>query len=136
MFESSRIEEPRLWNTAPLLSCDRQTLGPWVFITGCHACQHLLRMCAKLLQSCPTLCDPMDRSPPGSSVHGILQARTLEWVAMHFSRDLPDPRIEPTSHVSWIWRAGSLPPAALRKPGASCHFLPQEIFLTQGSTHL
>ena len=36
---------------------------------------------AKSLQSCPTLCDPMDSSPPGSSVHRILQARTLEWVA-------------------------------------------------------
>ena len=37
-------------------------------------------------QSCPTLCDPMDCSPPGSSVHGILQARILEWVAILFSR--------------------------------------------------
>ena len=36
---------------------------------------------AKSLQSCPTLCDPMDCSPPGSSVHGIFQARVLEWVA-------------------------------------------------------
>ena len=40
---------------------------------------------AKSLQSCPTLCDPIDRSPPGSSVPGILQARTLEWVAISFS---------------------------------------------------
>ena len=40
---------------------------------------------AKSLQSCPTLCDPIDGSPPGSSVHGILQARTLEWVAISFS---------------------------------------------------
>ena len=40
---------------------------------------------AKLLQSCPTLCDPIDGSPPGSSVPGILQARTLEWVAISFS---------------------------------------------------
>ena len=37
---------------------------------------------AKLLQSCPTLCDPLDYSPPGSSVHGILQAKILEWVAI------------------------------------------------------
>ena len=37
---------------------------------------------AKLLQSCPTLCDPIDGSPPGSSVPGILQARILEWVAI------------------------------------------------------
>ena len=40
---------------------------------------------AKLLQSCPTLCDPIDGSPPGSPIHGILQARTLEWVAISFS---------------------------------------------------
>ena len=41
---------------------------------------------AKSLQSCPTLCNPMDHSPPGSSVHGILQAKILEWVAMPSSR--------------------------------------------------
>ena len=40
---------------------------------------------AKSLQSCPTLCDPIDGSPPGSSVPGILQAKTLEWVAISFS---------------------------------------------------
>ena len=40
---------------------------------------------SKSLQSCPTLCDPIDGSPPGSSVHGILQARTLEWVAISSS---------------------------------------------------
>ena len=40
---------------------------------------------AKLLQSCPTLCDPIYGSPPGSPVPGILQARTLEWVAISFS---------------------------------------------------
>ena len=40
---------------------------------------------AKSLQSCPTLCDPIDGSPPGSAVTGILQARTLEWVAISFS---------------------------------------------------
>ena len=40
---------------------------------------------AKSLQSCPTLCDPIDGSPPGSPVLGILQARTLKWVAISFS---------------------------------------------------
>ena len=40
---------------------------------------------AELLQSCPTLCDPIDSSPPGSSVHGTLQAGILEWVAISFS---------------------------------------------------
>ena len=46
------------------------------------------------LWSCSTLCDPMDCSPLGSSVHGTLQARILEWVAMPFSGDLSDPGIE------------------------------------------
>ena len=41
---------------------------------------------AASLQSCPTLCNSMDWSPPGFSIHGILQARTLEWVAISFSR--------------------------------------------------
>ena len=44
-------------------------------------------------QSCPTVSDPMDCGPPGSSVHGNFQARTLEWVAVFFSRDLSDPGI-------------------------------------------
>ena len=42
-------------------------------------------MCVLVSQSCPTLCDPMDCSPPGSFVHGILQARILKWVAISFS---------------------------------------------------
>ena len=59
----------------------------------------------KSLQSCLTLCDPMDCSPPSSSVHGILQARILEWVAMPFCRGSSPPR-DPTcvSCVSCIGR--------------------------------
>ena len=48
-------------------------------------------------QSCLTLCDPTDCSLSGSSVHGILQVRILEWVAISYSRDLPDPGVEPMS---------------------------------------
>ena len=47
--------------------------------------QRVRAAAAKSLQSCPTLCDPIDGSPPGSPVPGILQARTLEWVAISFS---------------------------------------------------
>ena len=47
---------------------------------------------AKSLQSCPTLCDPMDWSSPGSSVRGIFQARILEWISMSFSRGSSQPR--------------------------------------------
>ena len=56
--------------------------------------------CAKLLQSCPTLCNPMDCSPLGSSVHGTLQARIPEWVAMPSSRNLPNSGMEPASLTS------------------------------------
>ena len=52
----------------------------------------------EVTQSCPTLCDPMDCSLPGSLVRGIFQARVLEWVAISFSRgDLPNPGIKPGS---------------------------------------
>ena len=67
--------------------------------------------CAKLLQLCPALCNPMNCSLPGSFVHGILQARILEWIAIPFSRE-----------SSWLtslrsnlhWQAGSWP---LAPPG-------------------
>ena len=67
----------------------------------------LIYMCmhAKSLQSCLTLCNPMDCSLPGPSVHGILQARILEWVSMPFSGDLPNPGNEPMSFfISCIGR--------------------------------
>ena len=50
--------------------------------TGREVSEGLAAAAAKSLQLCPTLCDPIDGSPPGSLVHGILQARTLEWVAI------------------------------------------------------
>ena len=51
-----------------------------------------ISLCVLVAQSCLTLCDTMDRSPPGSSVHGILQARILGWVALPFSRGSSWPR--------------------------------------------
>ena len=48
--------------------------------------------CAKLLQSCLTLCHPVGYNLPGSSVHGILQTRVLEWIAIPFSREFSKPR--------------------------------------------
>ena len=48
-------------------------------------CKYAAAVAAKSLQSCPTLCDLIDGSPPGSPVPGILQARTVEWVAISFS---------------------------------------------------
>ena len=52
---------------------------------GRKAMTNLAAAAAKSLQSCPTLCDPRDRSPPGSPIPGIFQARTLEWLAISFS---------------------------------------------------
>ena len=66
-------------------------------------------MCVLVAKLCPTVCDPMDRSPSGSSVHRIFQARTLEWIAIACSRGSPDPRIEPASPVSPASQADSLP---------------------------
>ena len=59
-----------------------------------------VRLHANSLQSCPILCDPIDCSPPGSSVHGILQANILECIAVSSSRDLPDPGIKLASLMS------------------------------------
>ena len=53
-------------------------------------------VCVLVMQWCPALCDPMDCSPPGSSVHGIFQARILEWVAISFSMESSWPRL-------WTW---------------------------------
>ena len=62
--------------------CDKSFLLGFPFLCGIL---YIATAAAKSLQSCPTLCDPIDGSPPGSPVPGILQARTLEWVAISFS---------------------------------------------------
>ena len=68
-----------------------------------------------VVKSCLTLCTPMDYRPPGSSEHGVLQARTLEWVAIPFSGDLANPRIEPGTPAL---QADSLPSEPPGKKGA------------------
>ena len=57
----------------------------WQYLNQAFRLDNTAAAAAKSLQSCPTLCDPTDGSPPGSPVPGILQARTLEWVAISFS---------------------------------------------------
>ena len=70
-------------------------------------------------QSCSTLCDPMNSSPPSSSVYGILQARILEWVAIFFSRGSSWPR-----NRTWVseWQADSLSSGSPGKPTIKRHF--------------
>ena len=72
-------------------------------------------LCVLVIQSCLTFCNPVDCSPPGSSVHGILQARILEWVVIPFSRGLPNPGIGPGSPAL---QADSLLPEPPGKPNA------------------
>ena len=72
---------------------------------------------AKSLQSCPTLCDPIDSSPPGSTVPGILQARTLEWVAISFSNAWKwKVKVKSLSHVQLFatpWTSGYQAPLSI-----------------------
>ena len=83
-------------------------------------------------QSCPTLYDPTDCSPPGSSVHGILRARILEWVAISFSRGSSQPRNQTqvscmAGRFFTIWATREA-----KNTGVACHFLVQVSFRTQG----
>ena len=78
------LEKSKLWLYGPLSA--KRYIVAWVHI--------------KSLQSCPTLCDPMDCGPPGSSVQGIVQPRILEWVAILSSRGSSWPRDQ--TCVSWV----------------------------------
>ena len=73
-----------VWATKAAYIRDGVSLNSSVFTGSLNQCPE--NATAKLLQSCPTLCDPIDSSPPGSPIPGILQARTLEWVAISFSQ--------------------------------------------------
>ena len=77
--------QPHRWQPTRLL-CPWDSLGKNTGV-GCHFLlyQFYAAAAAKSRQSCPTLCDPIEGSPPGSSVHGIFQARVLEWGAIAFS---------------------------------------------------
>ena len=83
-------------------------------------------------QSCPTLCNPTDCSPPGSSVHEILQATVLAWVPISFSRGLPDPEIESRSPALQMESLPYEPPGSLVLPRTSISSLLQSDSITQG----
>ena len=87
---------------------------------------------AKSLQSCPTLCNPIDDSPPGSPVPGILQARTLEWVAISFSHAWKwKVKVKSLSHV-WLLST----PCTTSPPGSSIHGIFQARVLEWGAIAL
>ena len=78
--------EHERWRKDSFLSPGAQSGGKANKDTSkCHVTFYTAAAATKSLQSCPTLCDPIDGSPPGSPIPGILQARTLEWVAISFS---------------------------------------------------
>ena len=91
-------------------------LNVWLKYCYFFAKESILYVCMLSRFSHVQLCDPISCSLPGSSVHGILQATILERVAEPSSGDLPNPGIEPTSHVYMHWQAGSLPLVPLGKP--------------------
>ena len=86
-------------------------------------------------RSCLTVCDPVDCSPPGSSVHGILQARILEWLPFPSPGDLPDPGIKPlflaspalTGGFFTSWAAGEAPYVYSRSLLFTC-FIPGSVY--------
>ena len=84
-------------------------------------------MCAKSFQLCLTLFDPLNCSPPGFSVHGILQARTLEWVAVPPSRGSSHPGVKLGSHVSWTGRFFTASATFVVVQSLSC----TQLFVTQ-----
>ena len=77
----------------------RHCLGCWL-LSHCTQNSESACTCAKSVQLYLTLCKPMDWSPSGSAVHGILQARILEWIAMPFSRGSSQPRDR--THISYV----------------------------------
>ena len=83
------------------------------FLSLLHCVTSLSKLQSEVAQSCPTLCDPMDCSLRGSSVHGIFQARVLEWVSISFSRGSSQPRDR--TRVSCIAGADALPSELPRK---------------------
>ena len=82
MLESKKVLKHTTYTNTPYYPTTHTS--PHIMIGFCHRVA-AAAAAAKSLQSCPTLCDPIDSSPPGSAVLGILQARTLEWVAISFS---------------------------------------------------
>ena len=95
--------------------------SPFPYFTFVQMKSHCLYLVLCCLQSCLTFCDPMDCNPPGSSVHGISQARILEWVTISFSRG--SSQLRDQTHVSCL-AGGFLTTEPLQKPmPQGCHSL-------------
>ena len=123
-----QVPSSRSWHSEYTLACTYQSLNAylrreWTKKSLPYYCPQMyliygvseihlafiMWVCAKLLQSCPTLYDPMDCSPPGSSVQEILRTRIVQWIAISFFRGFPDPGIDPTCLHLLHWQADFLP---------------------------
>ena len=102
-------------------------------LAHCFPARELAQFCKDriLAQSCPTLGDPMDYSSPGSSVHGILQARILQWAAMPSSKGSSQPRNRTRSPALQADSLPSEPPGKPKNTGVGSLSLLQGIFLSQ-----
>ena len=119
------------WKSDPTARSDLSPCWPALWFPGLRMqCVH-----AKSLWSCLTLCNPMDRSPSGSSVHGVLQARILGWVAMHSSRgsSWPWEGCRDWTCVSYVSCTGKriLYDYSHLETGVGCHPLLQSILSTR-----
>ena len=93
---TDQIQVSRIADGFFTISANREALEHWSGLCRVVSCR-------EVTQSCPTLCDPMDCSLPGSSLHGILQARILEWVGISFFRGSSRPRDQtPVSCIAGI----------------------------------
>ena len=81
-----------------------------LFSSTCCSSRQCSAVCAQPLQLCPALCNLMDRSPPGSSVHGILQARVLQWVSAVLGRGTSLSVQIDWSFTFWFWYLGAIRP--------------------------
>ena len=116
------------------------TCSMWNYMLGCIYTS-IAAAAAKSLQSCQTLCDSIDSSPPGSPIPGILQARILEWVAISFSNAWKwKVKVKSLSHVRLFatpWTAAHQAPPPWDSPGKStgvgCHCLLQWVTKLNGS---
>ena len=94
--KDSRVVQEKKLNESVVSSSAWFHDGLWSIMASenCPARGECILVCVQSLQSCPTLCNPLDYSPPSSSVHGILQASILEWVAMPSSREFSQPGVQ------------------------------------------
>ena len=131
VFNPSECAQPQIGRSFKEPPAVRLQLTPCV-ICCCFSCSPAAA--AKSLQSCPTPCNPIDGSPPGSPVPGILRARTLEWAAISFSNFS---RSVLSNSFMTPWTVAHKAPLSWNSPGKNtgvgCHALIQGIFPTQGS---